>query len=168
MNAKRASVFALGILLVATLACGIGSQKPTGTPPVVEMMPDLPGYNVIEGEAVQEYIATLAEGAALLAGNPELVVLIEKVDRMIECYQDAGALNLRIFSNESFPLSSGAIAMVDQNRLTDPETLFECATGRLAPLSSQPTLDPCGHSYTLNKDDNAFHIVYAGTTLASV
>jgi hypothetical protein len=154
----------LGLVCSVVMGCGLVSSQPTGTPPVVQLMPDLPGYRVIEGEAVQDYIAKLADGAALLSGNPEMIVLIEKVDGVIACYQEAGAVNFRIFSREDFPLSSGAIAIVDRNRLTDPATLFRCVGGEMIITADELTLDPCAHSYTLERDDNAFHIIYVGTT----
>jgi hypothetical protein len=128
------------------------------------MMPDLPGYRVIEGETIKDYIATLAEGAAILTGHPEMVLLIEKVDSVIGCYQDVGAVNTRVFSDEALPYSSGAIAIADQNRLTDPETLFRCVGGQILASSDAAELAPCAHSYTLEQKDNAFHIIYVGST----
>lgn len=164
MRTKTAVVLALGLLCGVTLACGLSSSQPTGTPPVVQLMPDLPGYRVIEGKTIAAYVATLAEGAALLSGNPQMVFLIERVDGVIACYQDLGAVNVRVFNDESFPLSSGAIAIVDQNRLTDPETLLRCTAGRLMPAAAEPTVKPCAHNYTLDKEGSELHVVYIGTT----
>ncbi len=155
-------------LLVGTtsFACSfMDSGQPTGTPPVVQMMPNLPGYKIIEGQSVQEYIATLAEGGTLLTGHPEMTALIDRVDGVFTCYQEAGAINTRIYSDESFALSSGAIAIADRNRLTDPQVLFRCVGGQMVPFStSGPSVDPCSRSYTLPKDDNEFYIIYIGTT----
>jgi hypothetical protein len=155
-----------GVLIALSLACGLGGGEPTGTPPVVQLMPDLPGYDVIEGREVQDYIAGLAQGAALLAGNPQMLLMIEKVDQMVACYQEAGALNITAFTDQNAPLSSGAIAIVDRNRLQDPATLFRCAADRIVPFAEELTVKPCAHSYTLERDDNAFHIAYVGTTPA--
>ncbi len=164
VNAKLLAVFmAVGLLGAAVLACGLGAERPTGTPSVAQLMPDLAGYRVVEGTTLQEYIATLSEGAALLSGNPELVFLIAKIDRAAACYQDVGAVNVRVYADEAFPLSAGAIAIADENRLTDPSTLVRCVGGELMPFSTQ-SLNPCSKRYTLEQDDNTFHIVYAGTT----
>jgi hypothetical protein len=152
------------VLASAVPACDIGSPQVTGTPPVVQMMPNLPGYRVVEGRSVQEYIAGLAQGASLLSGNPQMLLLIELADQAISCYREVGAVNLRIYSDESFPLSSGAIAIADRNRLTDPQTLFRCIGGQMITSSAEPTLQPCAHSYTLERDDNTFYFVYVGTT----
>jgi len=127
-------------------------------------MPNLVGFKVIEGQAVQEYIANLAEGGALLAANPQMVLLIQRVDSAMACYQKAGALSARVFVDEDYPLSSGAIAIADRNRLADPTVLFSCVGGQISPFSAQPGLSPCSHSYTLQRDNNEFYILYVGTT----
>jgi hypothetical protein len=155
---------AIGLLCGAALACGLTSPRTTGTPPVAQLMPDLPGFRVVEGEAIKDYVATLTEGAALLSGHPHLVLMIERVDGIIGCYQDVGAVKLRAFSDESFPLSSGVIAIADRSLLTDPATFLYCAGGRMGPASAQATLSPCSHDYTLEKDGNEFQLFYAGTT----
>lgn len=162
MWTKKVLLLVLGLLGLTIAACDFNA--PTGTPPVVQLMPDLPGYSVVEGQAVQDYIIDLAEGGTLLSGHPELATLITKVDGVITCYQEVGAVNARIYSDESFPLSSGAIAIADRNRLTDPAIFFHCVGGKALPFSAQPTLNPCAHSYTLDKDNNEFYIIYVGTT----
>jgi hypothetical protein len=157
-------IIVMGALASVVVACDIDSPQATGTAPVVQMMPNLPGYRVVEGQSVQQYIAGLAQGASLLSGNPEMLLLIELADQVISCYREAGAVNMRIYSDESFPLSSGAIAIADRNRLTDPQTIFRCVGGQMITSSDQPTLRPCAHSYTLERDDNAFYFIYVGTT----
>lgn len=164
MKTRLGLVVAMGVLASALVACDIVSPQATGTPPVVQMMPDLAGYRVVEGQSLQQYIAGLAQGASLLSGNPQMLLLIELADQAISCYREEGAINMRIYSDESFPLSSGAIAIADRNRLTDPQTLFRCVGGQMITSSSEPTLRPCAHSYTLERDDNAFYFVYVGTT----
>jgi hypothetical protein len=96
--------------------------------------------------------------------NPEMLVLIETVDSTITCYQEVGAVNMRIYNDEDAPLSSGAIAIADRNRLTDPQTLFQCIGGGISIFSESAVPSPCAHSYTLERDGNAFYIVYVGTT----
>jgi hypothetical protein len=162
MMRKDIRLTLMGLLFgLLAFAC---NPRPTGTPPVVQLMPDLLDYHVVEAQAVQEYIMNLAEGSALLAGHPELSTLVAKVDGVIACYEEVGAVNARIYSDKAFPLSSGAIAIADRNRLLDPATLFRCVGGRVVPFSSQPTLNPCSHSYTLERGDNEFYIIYVGTT----
>jgi hypothetical protein len=160
--------FVLLVFLSSALAgaCAIVQPEVTGTPQVVQMMPDLAGYKVVEGQTIQGYVATLAEGGTLLSGHPELAALIETLDGVSACYREAGAVNTRVYSNVAFPLSSGAVAIADRNLMTSPRTLFRCVGGgeQIMSLAGGPTLEPCSNSYTLAKDDNEFYIIYVGTT----
>ena len=51
---------------------GIGGGKA----PVEDMLPELSGYTVVEGEVLTDYIGTVSGGAALLVGHPELAAAI--------------------------------------------------------------------------------------------
>ncbi len=165
MKTKLMWCVLLGVWVLALPACDVINPEVTGTPKVTQMMPDLPGYKIIESQSIQDYIMTLSEGGALLSGHPELAALLVKLDGVIECYREVGAVDARIYSDQSFQLSSGAVAIADRDRLTDPRTLFRCVGGEgVLPFSAQPSVDPCYHSYTLTQDGNEFYIVYMGTT----
>jgi hypothetical protein len=130
------------------------------------MLPDLPGYYVVEGEVLTDHITNLSEGAALLAAQPELAAAILVVDQIVSCYQDIGAAQLQLYSNEEMPLSAGAVAIADRNALTDPVNLFKCVAPVVFDSSraDAPQFELCTTSYTLSREDNEFYIVYAGTT----
>jgi len=164
---SRFSVQLLCVLALASVLSGCGVQ-PSAEPPAVEMLPDLPGYHVVEGEVLTDYISKLSGGAALLAAQPELAAAVLVVDQIVSCYQDIGAAQTRLYSNKEMPLSAGAVAIADRNALTDPLNLFKC----VAPVvfdaaetdASALEIKPCSASYTLSRDGNEFYIVYAGTT----
>ncbi len=140
--------FVLLVFLSSALAgaCAVVKPEVTGTPQVVQMMPDLSGYKVVEGQTMQGYMATLAEGGTLLSGHPELAALIEAVDGVFECYRESGAVDTRIYSDEAFPLSSGAVAIANRNLMTSPRTLFRCVGGgdRILSHGSWPVSDNSG------------------------
>ncbi len=165
----KARIFLMGSLLVlilAAAACNFGQEAPTGTPPVAQLMPEsLPGYEIVEVDSVMEYIKSLSQGGALLSGNVAMVALIERLDGTIDCYEEIGAVKSKVFVDEAFPLSTGAIAIVDQNRLTDPANFFRCVLGSGDGIMTEGIqLEPCSHTYTLERDGNQFHILYLGTT----
>jgi hypothetical protein len=167
VHAKLILTVCITLIFVAILACGPANSQVTPTPetpPVVQLMPNLQGYEVVEAETIQSHISNLAEGGALLVGHPELAVLVDKVDDVIACYREVGAVNARIYTDQEFALSSGVIAIADRNRLADPTILFRCIGGQVVPFSSEPELNPCSHSYTLERDNNEFYIIFAGTT----
>jgi hypothetical protein len=161
-------VFALLTTMVSGCDFLSGFLEPTPeVPPAAEMLPDLPDYTVVEGETLTDYLGTLAEGAALLTGHPEMAALALGVDKVIGCYQDVGAVQARVYSNKEYPVSAGAVAIADRNALLDPRNLFACvkpvAVGDEAGAQNV-AIEPCSASYTLMRDDNEFYILYAGTT----
>lgn len=168
---KNPNIWILLALLAALLSgcdviAGFLQPKPE-VPPAVEMLPDLPDHTVVKGQTLTEYLGTLAEGATLLAGRPDLAALALGVDKFIGCYQDVGAVQAQVYSNKENPLSAGAVAIADRNALLDPRNLLAClkpsAEAGEAGIQSF-AIEPCSASYTLTRDDNEFYILYAGTT----
>jgi hypothetical protein len=131
-----------------------------------DMLPVVPNTTVVEGETITQFLAKVADGAALAAANPELIPLIQRVEASLTCYQGLGAVALRTYTDKTFPLSAGIVAIIDRNALTDPANFANCVLGRAqAPdASAMPTIDPCVKTYTLKKDDNEFYIAYMATT----
>lgn len=156
------------VLIVVLAGCnllpGILPQKP----PSEEMLPELPGYKTIEGQLLTDYISTLSEGAALLAGHPELAATAAGVDKIISCYQEIGAIQARVYSQEEMALSAGVVAIADRDAIMDPLNFFRCISPQADENQSFSTnslrIKPCANTYTLEKDDNEFYILYAGTT----
>ncbi len=141
-----------------------GSGGSTPQPPAVTMLPDLPGYTVVEGQTLTSYIGKLSGGAALLTGQPELAATLTVVDAIIGCYQQIGAVRARVYSNQAEPLSAGAVAIADRNALLDPANLFKCVAPSAAPRAQAVKIEPCKASYTLARDGDEYYILYAGTT----
>lgn len=136
---------------------------PTPEPPAAALLPDLPGYAVVEGQTLTSFIGKLSGGAALLAGQPELAAAIAALDGVVGCYQQVGAARARVYSNQAAPLTAGAVAIADRNALADPVNLFRCVAPNV--LAQQQKIQPCKATYTLQRDGNEFYILYAGTTL---
>ena len=181
MMKSRLKLASLLIFLVPLLACG-GTPAPSDggeggsggdsggdggvQSPAAQMLPDLGGYRTVEGETLTVFIGALSGGAALLAGRPDLAASISYVDSVVGCYQGKGALQARLYSKEGEPLSAGTVAIGDEAELTDPTNILQCvglpALSRRSADSVQ--IDPCSHSYTIEKDSNTFYILYAGST----
>ena len=160
--ARLSCVIACVAMLGGCDMLGLGGATPVL--PAVQMLPDLPGHKVVEGQTLTTYISTLSGGAVLLAGQPELTALIAAVDGVVSCYQEVGAMQARVYSNEANPLSSGTVAIADRNALLDPVNVFRCVVPKKGILGVE-TFQPCMSNYTLSKDGNEFYILYAGTTL---
>jgi len=155
-------ILLLSLIVVITLtAC----QTQQGN--ARNMLPDVPNSTVVEGETITQFLAKVADGAALAAANPELIPLIQRVEASLTCYQGLGAVALRTYTDKDFALSAGIVAIIDRKALTDPVNFANCVLGRArAPNASAaaPTIDPCVKTYTLKKDNNEFYIAYIATT----
>ena len=154
-------ILLLGLIAaIALTACQAqkGSTK--------DMLPDVPNTTVVEGQTITQFVAKAADGAALATANPQLIPLVQRVEASLTCYQDLGAVALRTYTDKTFPLSAGVVAIIDRKALTDPTNFANCVLGRAQAESSSvaPTINPCTKSYTLKKDDNEFHIAYIATT----
>ena len=154
-------VITITLLLVFIVGCdGLGSSSPNAA----DLLPDLAGYNTIEGQSFTEALTTLGV-LATLAGQPELGAPLATVSGVATCYQDAGAVNARVYSEQGEPVNSGIVAVGDRNALLNPITFLQCVPGRSGDSSVQSmTIDACSHSYTLARDGNEFYILYAGLT----
>ncbi|HNT75313.1 MAG TPA: hypothetical protein PKH77_09860 [Anaerolineae bacterium] len=158
------------LLIVLLSGCEFipGLGKKPEMAPAEKLLPTLSGYDAIEGETLTGYISNLSEGAALLAGHPELSATIAGVDHIVTCYQEIGAVKARVYSNQEEPLEAGAVAVADKKALLDPVNFFRCVnpTAKEGFGTQAITFKPCTGNYTLERDGNTFFILYAGTTQA--
>ncbi|HTP11844.1 MAG TPA: hypothetical protein VMP08_26500 [Anaerolineae bacterium] len=149
----------IGVIAIVGCTGQKGSAK--------DMLPDVPNTTVVEGQTITQFVAKAADGAALTAANPELVPVIQRVEASLTCYQDLGAVALRTYTDQTFPLSAGIVAIIDRKALTDPTNFANCVLGRAqgaGAATSVPTIEPCVKTYTLKKDNNEFYIAYIATT----
>jgi predicted small secreted protein len=148
------------IVVITLAACQTtqGSAK--------DMLPTVPNTSVVEGQTITQFLAKVADGAALAAANPELIPLIQRVEASLTCYQNLGAVALRTYTDKTFPLSAGIVAIIDRKALTDPVNFANCVLGSAQGMDASvaPAIKPCSKSYTLKKDDNEFYIAYIATT----
>ena len=159
----RALIFLLAAAAL-TLLFMDDLRRPTTEPPAAQLLPDLPAYRQVEGQTMTDYIGALSEGAALLAGQPQLAVTIGAVDSVVGCYQEIGGVRARLYSHAERPLEAGLVAVVDAAQLNDPDNFFRCVTPAGLNLGSgEDAPQPCLAAYTLTRDNGTFHILYAGS-----
>ncbi len=153
------------LLLLLTGLSLAGCQMQKGSAGV--MLPDVPNTTVVEGQTITQFLAKVADGASLAAANPQLIPLIQRVEASLTCYQDLGAVALRTYTDKTFPLSAGMVAIVDHKALTNPANFANCVVGKAQGMQSNqqgPAIQPCAKNYNLKKDDNEFDIAYIATT----
>jgi len=161
MSKSFAVLFTVIMLLSVLIGCNLQGSGSKGQ--AAELLPNLSGYDTIEGESFTDALTTLGV-MATLAGQPELGAPIAAVSGVVDCYQEAGAVSARIYSDQTEPLNSGVVAVGDRNALLNPLTFLQCVSGTGGRSIQSVTIEPCMHSYTLTRNDNEFYILYAGLT----
>jgi predicted small secreted protein len=155
------------ILILSWIAVVVLSACQTTQGSAKDMLPTVPNTTVVEGQTITQFLAKVADGAALAAANPELIPVIQRVEASLTCYQDLGAVAMRTYTDKTFPLSAGIVAIIDRKALTDPVNFANCVLGSAQGAeagAAAPTLEPCVKTYTLKKNDNEFYIAYIATT----
>ncbi|MCB9451318.1 MAG: hypothetical protein H6672_07750 [Anaerolineaceae bacterium] len=161
-------VLLLGVLLLAACqlvpATGDSSTDPEA---VQQFLPTIPGYTATEATNVTEALSQAGVGASLIGGNLPLAGMIAKLDNMIQCYRDVGAISARIYTETNptldFP-KVGAIAVINETRLG--RNLVACALntasdGQIGVQSVQP--EPCGGSGSIEVNGEKISYVYGAT-----
>ena len=149
---------AISVLLLLVTACAPTAGGATA------LLPEVPNTTVVEGQSISDFITKLADGAALMAASPQLIPLIEKAQGSLTCLQQIGAVAVRTYTDKTFPLSAGFVAIIDRNAVTNPVNWQQCLTGKKT-TAQAVTLQPCAVTFTLKKGNNEFYIAYVATTV---
>lgn len=171
-HSRRKRILRIVLFIVAAAALGlflIDDWRQDGDPPAARLLPDLPQYRQVEGQTITTYIGALSQGAALLAGQPQLALTIGALDQVIDCYQEVGGVRARVYSHGDEPLRAGLVAVVDEERINDPGLLFRCVAPATLQLegTDEPFIEPCTAAFTLVREDGTFHVVYAASSGAA-
>lgn len=160
----RAGLWVLAITIFGSLMID-RYRSASELPPAQTIMPELPAYHQIEGRPILNYVGALAQGGALLAGQPQLAAAAGAVDRAVSCFNDVGAVRARGYSLREQPLAAGAIAVADLDELSDPATLAQCLAPDLLSLESAEPLviQTCSGSYNFDHDGRTMMVLYMAT-----
>lgn len=150
----RALVVLMLISLLALSACEL-DRAPTGDdaddPEAAQsFFPTITGYTMRETDNIQDAVAAAAGGAGVLTGNPVQAGLVERLDTLVDCYRDVGAVEARLYTERLGSLETarvpiaGALVIVNQNRVQD--NFLSCLTqspldGVFGAQSARP--EPC-------------------------
>ena len=148
-------------VLALTLILTACNPNPGGA---TAMLPNISTANIVEGKTISEFLAGLPGGSNLKTAFPQLFTVVEYVEQVTGCYQKIGAVAVRTYSDKVTPLSSGTVAIVDRNAITDPANLAACVFKTPQTLAPTPAISPCAKLYTLKKDSNEFYIAYIAST----
>lgn len=178
MSRQNFRQFAILVVALVFFVAGCGVipgidplATPVRTGPLASsLLPNLPGYSIIQAQTIQDFIVSLGETGSVLTGQFQAAATIGVVDRVIDCYQDIGAVAAAGYSKDALPIVAGVVAVSNRDLLTDPRTFLACVG-----LAQQPQalgegqggggLQPCGYSYSMDIQGQTYDFLYAGTDL---
>jgi hypothetical protein len=173
MTKKTFWLILLALLVAA--GCTLGSTAPTGdtsTDPSAaqNFLPNVSGYNRTNAKNVTEAISSVSGGAALISGNVVVAAAIAKIDAMVQCYQNVGAVAAAVYTQVNLDQvisgeipKVGAVAVINQDRLS--RNFLNCVIGSASGAFSAQgaTVEPCGGSGSKTSNNETLHYLYAGT-----
>ncbi len=166
---------ALFVALITMLGCSFTlGTGPTGdtanqSTSAQSFLPDVSGYTRTNADNITDAITSVGGGASLISGNAALAAAVAKIDSMIQCYQNVGAVAAHVCTENNLAgvlqgqiPSIGALAVVNEDRLS--RNLLNCALSGSDAFSAQGvTIEPCFGSGSFQRDNETIHYIYAAT-----
>ncbi|GAB4527384.1 MAG: hypothetical protein OHK0046_45140 [Anaerolineae bacterium] len=162
--------FLLVIMSLTLMACSAGGTGDSrdDAQAAQAFLPALTGFTTYETDSITDAVATALGSASAVTGNAPGAVLFERIDTLIDCYREVGAVDARIYvqqidvSNVAVPLA-GVVAVVNQNRVRN--NFLGCITQ--TPLDgvfgAQSVVEPCTSSGTFTSGGDTISYIYAAT-----
>jgi hypothetical protein len=130
------------------------------------LMPTFQGYTSIQTDNVQTAIANVISAGTLATGNPLGAAATARIDAMLTCYRDVGAVDARVFVSNSLENGlpvAGVLGIINQTRLVT--NFLECAVdpGR-GPRAQTAEPQPCTGTGNLVVNGESITYIYAASS----
>ncbi len=162
----------LAVLVIAGCSLNTAPTGDTASDPgsAQSLLPSVPGYNQTNANSIADAITAVGGSASLVSGNLLSAAAITQIDRMLQCYQDVGAVAANVYTQND--ISSvlqgeiprlGAVGVVNQDRVVN--NFLNCAVGtRGEGFDAQAAqVQPCGGSGSVVVNNETIYYVYAAT-----
>jgi len=156
-------ILALTLLTACDLVTSTGDSA--ADPEAAQrFLPQIVGYDATSADNIIDALTAAGGSASLITGNLPVTALVAKLDTMIQCYQDVGAVSANIdLLNPKVPILA-VLAVVNQERLQN--NLLACALGSAdtREFSAQAVeIQPCVGSGEFKINDETLSYIYAAT-----
>lgn len=158
------------LLLLFVTGCSLTPAGNSGDSNSAQsFLPTLAGYTSTDARSVTDALSSIGGNAADLIGNPLVEAAIDRIDGMMQCYQDVGAVAARVYTQvdigqlvQGQTPKIGALAVINEDRLRD--NFLACSVGDQGGLFAQSAaVQPCGGSGTTTRNGQTIHYIYAAT-----
>ena len=157
------------VLMVVIMSALVGCELDTGhtsedAAAAQSFFPNLARYSTQETGNVQDAIVTALGGSALLTGNIIQAALVQRVDALLDCYRDRGAIDAKIYTENVDQLQearvpiAGVLAVINQDRVFD-----NFAGCLLSPHAQSAEPEPCSDHGSFTFEGDTILYIYAAT-----
>lgn len=165
------------VAVVALAACQDTGDRRTDVEAAQNFFPQLNGYTAYETDNVQQAITSALGSAGALTGNLVQAALIERVDSLLACYRERGAVDAKIYIEQLGNLETarlpiaGAMVVINQSRMQDNFLSCLAADPLEGVFGAQGAVpEPCtgNGSFTFNGDTISYAYVASDRPLCTI
>lgn len=158
------------VALLGVASCSLSTtttDKASDAAAAGNFLPKLDGYNVTSATSLKDAITSISGGAALLSGNLALTAVIAKVDAIITCYRNVGAVDANIYTEKTLDITNvklpkaGMVAVINQNRLQND--FLPCLSGNAGFSAQDASIQPCVGSGNFQVYNETILYLYVAT-----
>jgi hypothetical protein len=127
------------------------------------------GYNVTEASSITDALTKVGVAGSVVTGNLPLAGAVAKLDDLIRCYQNVGAVAARVYTEQNMPTVGipkiGALAVINTTRLQ--RNFLSCAAnigGGASAQGASEEIQPCGGSGSFVVNNENLEYVFAATS----
>lgn len=162
-----AMVMVLAALTGCQLVAGTGDKASDPAAAERFVPQNIPGYTSSDAISVSDALSKAGASVSLLSGNVTLAAVVAKLDTMIQCYKNVGAVAARVYTEQNLPTAGipkiGALAVVNITRIQS--NFVQCALN-VGQASAQGVgeIQPCGGSGDKVVNNEKLQYVFGATT----
>ena len=164
---KRSRIVVIICLLLPWLAaCSDTGNTAHDALSAQRLLPNLAAYTASEVDTTMDGAFAAMGGAALVGGQVGITAAIAKVEQVLQCFQDRGAIAARFYSQKdtggALP-KVGAVLVINTSRIN--QEMINCALGgqEQAVTAQAIDLDVCASAGALTYKNDSISYVYVGS-----
>jgi|GEM_PF-901672 len=167
---RKFATLVLLLVVAVTAACSaVPATGDTATQylSAQSQMPAAPrGYTQVNAESIQGALSAAATATSLSTANLLGAGLVNRVDALVSCYRDVGAIDVKAYYS-ILEAGGGVAIVINNNRVAN--NLVQCIAQAAGGMSPQDAaFPPCviGGSFSATEGEitNAFSFIYIGST----
>ena len=155
----------LCLLLPMLAACSETGNIANDATSAQRLLPNLASYSATDVDTTVDGAFAALGGAAMMGGQIGVTAAVAKLESILQCFQDKGAIAARFYQEDSSNIMAprvGAALVINQSRIN--QELINCALGQASQASAQALdIEPCAKAGSIAYLGDTISYVYVGS-----